>query len=99
MFTRKKCPLAVERSDVLEPALALERLEEMACSDVGDILVGVILEKLLTGFRTAQAAQHAELAIVDVGDSGAVVLTFGPGIEAGNVGEENAGELGIQLLL
>ena len=38
--------------------------------DVGDILVGMILEKFLTGFRTAQAAQHAELAIVDVGDSG-----------------------------
>jgi len=71
----------------------------MARFDVGDILVGVILEKLLTGFRTAQAAQHAELAIVDVGDPGAVVLTFGPGVEADNVGEENTGELGIQLLV
>ena len=92
------CEQAVERSDVLEPARALERLEEMARLDVGDILVGVILEEFLPGDGAAQAAQHAELAIVDVGDSGAVVLTHRSGVEADNVGEENTGELGIQLL-
>ena len=69
----------------------LERLEEMARIDVGDILVGMILEKFLTGFRTAQAAQHAELAIVDVGDSGAVILPLRPGVKTDNVGEENTG--------
>ena len=59
--------------------------------DVGHILVGVILEEFLPGDRTAQAAQHAELAIVEIGDSGAVVLTLRLRVKVGNVGEENAG--------
>ena len=71
----------------------------MARFDVGDILIGVILEKFLTGDGTAQAAQHAELRVVDIGNSGTVVLTLRPGVEIVNVGEENTGKGGIQLLL
>ena len=54
----------------------LECFEKMARVDVGDILVGMILEEFLTGLRTAQAAQHAELAVMDIGDSGAGVSTL-----------------------
>ena len=38
----------------------------MAGLDVGDTLVGMELKELLAGGRTAHAAQHAELAVVDV---------------------------------
>lgn len=81
----------IERSDVLKTSPAFERLEKMARFDVGHILVGVVLEEFLPGDRTAQATQHAELATVEIGDSGAVVLTLRLRVKVGNVGEENAG--------
>lgn len=71
----------------------------MARVDGGDILVGVVLEEFLAGGRTAQRAEHSELAKVDVGDSGAVVLPVGQGMERHNVGEKDAGELGMELLV
>ena len=66
----------VEGSDVLEPAGTFERFEEVAGFDVGDIFIGVVLEELLAGGGATQAAQDAELAVVDVGNSRAVVLPF-----------------------
>ena len=68
---------------------------QMSQFDVGDILIGMMLEKFMTGRRTAQAAQHAELAVMNVRDCGAIVLTLRPGVETDNVGEENTGELGV----
>ena len=76
----------------------LRALKKMTRLDVGHPLVGMELEELMSGGGTAQTAQHAELAIMDIGDSGAIVLTLRPGVEIDNVGEENAGELGIWLL-
>ena len=70
--------------------------EEVAGLDVGDVFIGVVLEELLAGGGTAQAAQHAELAIVDVGDSRAVVPAGRAGIKGGDVGEESLGELGVE---
>ena len=40
------------------------------------------------GPRTAQATEHAESAVVDVGNIGAAVLAGGAGIELGDVVEE-----------
>ena len=65
----------IERSDVLKTSPAFERLKKMARFDFGHILVGVVLEEFLPGDRTAQATHYAELAIVEIRDSGAVVLT------------------------
>ncbi len=78
----------VERGDVGESARTFERLEEVIRGDVGKPLVGVELEEFLAGGGTAQTAQDAELAVVDVGESGAAVLPGGAGIEGEDVGEE-----------
>jgi len=86
----------VEGSNVLEPAGTFERLEEVAGFDVGDIFIGVVLEELLAGGGATQAAQDAELAVVDVRNSRAVVLAGRAGIEGGDVGEESLGELGVE---
>ena len=86
----------VERGDVLKSAGTFERLEEVAGFDVGDIFIGVVLEELLAGGGGAQAAQHAELAVVDVGNSRAVVWAGRAGIKGGDVGEESLGELGVE---
>ena len=63
----------VERGDIGEPPRALEGFEKMARRNAGQSLVGMELEELLPGGRTAQAAQHADLAVLDVGDIGAAV--------------------------
>ena len=55
----------------------------------------MILEELLAGLRTAQAAQHAKLAVMNVRDSGAVVLTLRPGVETDYIGEEYTGEISV----
>ena len=68
----------------------------MAGFDVGDIFIGVILEKLLAGGGGAQAAQDDELAVVDVGDSRAVIAAGRAGIESGDIGEESSGEMGVE---
>ena len=68
----------------------------MAGFDVGDIFIGVVLEELLAGGGATQAAQDAELAIVDVGNSRAVALAGRAGIKGGDVGEESLGELGVE---
>jgi hypothetical protein len=57
----------VERGDVGESSWAFEGFEKMTWFDVGDAMVGMKLEKLLAGARTAQTAQHTELAVMDVG--------------------------------
>ena len=85
----------IERDDVGEPAGTLERLEKMVGVDIGDILVGMVLKKLLTGDRVAQATQDAELAKVKVRDCCALVLSVRLRIEIGDRGEESAGEFGI----
>jgi len=54
-----------------------------------------MLDEFVTGLRTAQAAQHAELAVMDIGNSGAVVAPRRPGVERDNIGEKNTGERGI----
>ena len=64
--------------------------------DVGDIFIGVVLEELLAGGGGAQAAQDAELAIVDVGNARTVIPAGRNGIEVGDGGEESSGELGVE---
>jgi hypothetical protein len=44
------------RIDKIPDRLDVERLEEMARFDVGNILIGMVPEKFLTGDGTAQAA-------------------------------------------
>ena len=63
----------VARGDVGESARAFEGSKEMARLDVGDPLVDMKLQELMPGGGTAQTAQHAELAVVDVGNVGASV--------------------------
>ncbi|MBC8128078.1 MAG: hypothetical protein H8M99_13135 [Gloeobacteraceae cyanobacterium ES-bin-144] len=70
----------------------------MAGLDVGDAFVGMELEKLLAGARTAQAAQNAELAVLDVRNVGAPVLARGLGIELENVREKTFGEFIIMVM-
>jgi hypothetical protein len=65
--------------------------------NIGDIFVGMMLEKLLPVGGAAQAAQHAELTIMEIGNSGAVVFSGRLRIAKENVGEEFAGEFGIEL--
>jgi hypothetical protein len=47
------------------PARAFEGFEKVAGLDVANALVGMKLEELMAGGRAAQAAQHAELAVVN----------------------------------
>ena len=89
----------VERVDVGESPWALQDLEAMARIDGGDVLVGVIQEELLAGDRTAQSVRHPELATVDVGGSGSVVLPAGPGIERLDVGEKDGEDPDVELLV
>jgi hypothetical protein len=70
----------------------------MAGLDVGDTLVGIELKELLAGDRTAHAAQHAELAVVDVGNVGAPVLAQGLGVELEDVCEKAVREFIINVL-
>jgi hypothetical protein len=56
------------------------------------------LKELLAGGRTAQAAQHAELAVVYVGDVGAAVLACRLGIEVDDRGEKPCRKLIINVL-
>jgi len=65
---------AVEGSDVGESAGTSEGFEKMARFDVCHPLVGMELEELMSGGGTAQTPQHAQLAIVDVGNIRAPVL-------------------------
>jgi hypothetical protein len=88
----------VEGGDVSEPPRAFEGFEKMAGLDVGDSLIGMELEEFLAGGRTAQAAQHAELAVMDVGYVGAPVLARGLWIELENVREKAVGEFIINVL-
>jgi hypothetical protein len=53
----------------------------MARRDVGLPLVDMELKELLAAGGTAQTAQDAELAVVDVGNVGAAVLAGRKGIE------------------
>ena len=55
----------VEGGDVGMPARAFEGFEKVAGLDVANALVGMKLEELMAGGRAAQAAQHAELAVVN----------------------------------
>lgn len=92
----------VEGGDVGEPTRAFESFEKVVGFDVGVALVGMKLEKLLAGGRAAQAAQHAELAVVDVvvdvGNVGAPVLARGLGVELENVREKAVGEFIVNVL-
>jgi hypothetical protein len=87
---------AGERGDVGKSAWTLEGFEEVAGINVGDILVGVILEQLLAGGRSVQATQDAKQAVVNIGNPLTVVSAVGTGIEGEDVGEESLGELGIE---
>ena len=87
------CTQTVARGDVGESARAFEGSKEMARLDVGDPLVGMKLQELMPGGGTAQTAQHAELAVVDVGNVGASVWARGLGIELENIREESCGKL------
>jgi hypothetical protein len=49
------------------------------------------LEELMSGGGTAQAPQHAQLTVVDVGNVRAPVLARGLGIELENIREEPVG--------
>jgi hypothetical protein len=71
----------VERGDVGEPPPAFQCFEKMARRDVGLPLVDMELKELLAAGGTAQTAQDAELAVVDVGNVGAAVLAGRKGIE------------------
>ena len=70
----------------------------MAGLDVGDSLIGMELEEFLASGRTAQAAQHAELAVMNVGYVGAPVLARGLWIELENVREKAVREFIINVL-
>jgi len=65
--------------------------------DIDDILIGMMLEKLMACGGATQAAEHAELAVMNIGDAGAVVLACGIWIDLGNGSEEKAGEFSIDL--
>jgi hypothetical protein len=56
------------------------------------------LEELMSGGGTAQTPQHAQLAVVDVGNIRASVLARGLGIELEDVREKPGGELIINVL-
>ncbi len=86
----------VEGGDVGKSARTLECLEEVAGINVGDILVGVMLEELLASGRSVEATQDAKLAVVEVGNARTIVASVGTGIEGEDVGEESLGELGIE---
>lgn len=79
---------SVERGDVGKPARTLQGFEKVARRDVGLPLVGMELKELLACGGTAQAAQHAELAVVNVGNIGAAVLAGGAGVELDDIVEE-----------
>ena len=67
----------VEGGDVGESPRAFGGYEKVTRLDVGDTLVGMELEEFLTGGRTAQEAQHAELAVMDIGNVGAPIRARG----------------------
>jgi hypothetical protein len=54
-------------------ARAFESFEEMSGIDGGLSLVGVMLEEFLAGLGVADAAEDAELRIVQIADGSAVV--------------------------
>ncbi len=49
--------------------------------NVGDILVGVMLEEMLAGGGSVEATQDAKLAVVEVGNARTIVSSVGSGIE------------------
>ena len=88
----------VKGGDVGEPSRTFEGFEKMVWPDVGASLIGMELEEFLAGGRTAQAAQHAKLAIMDVGNLGAPVWARGLRIELENVCEKAAGVFIVNVL-
>ena len=55
----------------------MEGFEKMTGFDIGNALISMKLEELLAGSGTAQTAQHAELAVMDVGNVGAAAVACG----------------------
>ena len=55
----------------------MEGFGKMTGFDIGNALISMKLEELLAGSGTAQTAQHAELAVMDVGNVGAAAVACG----------------------
>jgi hypothetical protein len=58
----------VKRDDTRESTRAFEGFEKMTRLNIGEALVGMKLEELLAGSRTAQTSQDAKLAVTDIGN-------------------------------
>ncbi len=65
----------IEGDEVRQPTRALECLAEMAGIDVGYILVGMVLQELVVSDGAAQTTEHPELAEVQIGNVGAIILS------------------------
>ena len=64
----------VEGGEVLQSARTFECFEEMPEVDFDDILVGMMLQKLVTGCGTAHATEYPQLAEMQIRNVGAIIL-------------------------